>query len=75
MAKANLEKAHKQYKDFVDKFWQEVNFEEGNEMWLHQKFPVARRFEPQVLGSIYGPIQNVGKKISRHLQIRTTEKP
>jgi len=32
MGKANLEKAHKWYKDFVDKSRQEVNFEEGNEM-------------------------------------------
>jgi len=32
MAKANFEKARKWYKDFVDKFWQEVNFEERDEM-------------------------------------------
>jgi hypothetical protein len=32
MAKANLEKAHKWYKDFVDKPRREVNFEEGKEM-------------------------------------------
>jgi hypothetical protein len=37
MAKANLEKAHKRYKDFADKSRQEVNFEEGNEMWLNIK--------------------------------------
>jgi len=37
MGKANLEKAHKWYKDFMDKFQQEVNFEEGNEMWLNIK--------------------------------------
>jgi hypothetical protein len=30
----------------------------------HQKFPVAKRFEPQVLGPICGPIQSVGKEIS-----------
>jgi hypothetical protein len=27
----------------------------------HKKIIVARRFEPQVLGSICGSIQNVGK--------------
>ncbi len=32
MAKANLEKAHKKYKDFMDKSRREVNFEEGNEV-------------------------------------------
>ncbi len=26
----------------------------------HQKFPIARRFEPQVIGPICGPIQSVG---------------
>jgi hypothetical protein len=37
MVKANLEKAHKRYKDFVNKSWQEVNFEEGDEVWLNIK--------------------------------------
>jgi hypothetical protein len=37
MAKANSEKAHKQYKDFVNKSQQEVNFEEGDEVWLNIK--------------------------------------
>jgi hypothetical protein len=30
----------------------------------HKKIPVARRFEPQVFGPIYGSIQSVGKEIS-----------
>ncbi len=29
----------------------------------HQKFPIVRRLEPQVLRPIYGPIQSVGKEI------------
>jgi helix-turn-helix protein len=37
MAKANLEKVHKRYKDFVDKSRQKVNFEEGDEVWLNIK--------------------------------------
>ncbi len=41
----------------------------------HQKHSIARRFEPQVLGPICGPIQGVGKEISQHLQIKTTKKP
>jgi hypothetical protein len=36
MVKANLEKAHKWYKDFVDKSQQKVNFE-GDEVWLNIK--------------------------------------
>ncbi len=37
MAKANLEKAHKRYKDFVNKTQREVNFEEWDEVWLNIK--------------------------------------
>jgi len=37
MAKANFEKAHKRYKDFADKSRREVNFEEGDEVWLNIK--------------------------------------
>jgi len=37
MTKVNLEKAHKRYKDFVDKSQREVNFEKGYEMWLNIK--------------------------------------
>jgi hypothetical protein len=35
MAKANLEKVHKRYKDFADKSRQKVNFEKGDEVWLN----------------------------------------
>jgi hypothetical protein len=64
MAKANLEKVHKRYKDFADKSWREVNFEEGDEVWLNIK-------NFRLLTSYKLP---VGKKISRHLQVRTTKK-
>jgi predicted DNA-binding antitoxin AbrB/MazE fold protein len=37
MTKVILEKAHKWYKDFMDKPQRKVNFEEGNEMWLNIK--------------------------------------
>jgi hypothetical protein len=37
VAKANLEKAHKRYKDFADKSRREVKFQEGDEMWLNIK--------------------------------------
>ncbi len=37
MAKANLQNAQKWYKDFVNKSQCEVNFEQGNEVWLNIK--------------------------------------
>jgi hypothetical protein len=37
LAKTNLEKVHKRYKDFADKSRQEVKFQEGDEVWLNIK--------------------------------------
>ncbi len=37
MAKANLEKVHKRYKEFVNKSRREVKFEERDEVWLNIK--------------------------------------
>ncbi len=37
LAKANLEKAHKRYKDFADKSRRKVKFQEGDEVWLNIK--------------------------------------
>jgi hypothetical protein len=37
LAKANLEKAHKRYKDFANKSWWEVKLQEGDEVWLNIK--------------------------------------
>jgi hypothetical protein len=37
VAKANLEKAHKRYKDFANKSPREVKFQEGDEVWLNIK--------------------------------------
>jgi hypothetical protein len=39
----------------------------------HQEFPVARRFEPQVLGPICGSIQSVGKEISDTYKLELPE--
>jgi hypothetical protein len=75
MVKANFEKAHKRYKDFVDKFWREVNFEEGDEMWLNIKnFQLLEGLSHKFLGPYCGSIQNVGKEIFWHLQVITTKK-
>jgi len=37
LAKANLQKAHKRYRDFVDKSRREVKFQVGDEVWLNIK--------------------------------------
>jgi len=37
VAKANLEKAHKRYKDFADKSRREVKFQERDKVWLNIK--------------------------------------
>ncbi len=37
LAKANLEKAHKRYKDFANKSRREVKFQKGDEVWLNIK--------------------------------------
>jgi hypothetical protein len=51
MAKANLEKVHKRYKDFVDKSRQKVNFQERDEVWLNIKnFQLRKSFNHKFLG-------------------------
>jgi hypothetical protein len=63
MVKANFEKAHKWYKDFVDKSQQEVNFEEGNEMWLNIKnFQLLEGLSHKFLGPYAGPFKMLEKK-------------
>jgi hypothetical protein len=64
MAKANLEKAHKRYKDFADKSRQEVNFEEGDEMWLNIKnFRLPEGLSHKFLGPYVGPFKVLEKKL------------
>ncbi len=71
MAMANLEKAHKWYKGFVDKFQREVHFEEGDEMWLNiKKNRLPEGLSHKFLGPYVGPFKMLKKINSRHLQIR-----
>jgi len=37
VAKANLENAHKRYKDFANNSRREVKFQEGDKVWLNVK--------------------------------------
>jgi hypothetical protein len=63
MAKANLEKEHKWYKDFVDKSRWEVNFEEGNEMWLNiKKIWLPQGLSNKFLGPYAGPCKVLENK-------------
>jgi hypothetical protein len=62
MAKANLEKARKWYKDFVDKSRQEVNFEKGNEVWLNiKKIWLPKGLNHKFLGPCVGPFKMLEK--------------
>jgi len=65
MAKANLEKAHKRYKDLADKSQREVNFEEGDEVWLNIKnFRLPEGLNHKFLGPYAGPFKVLEKKLS-----------
>jgi hypothetical protein len=62
MIKANLEKAHKWYKDFVDKSQREVSFE-GDEVWLNIKnFRLPKGLSHKFLGPYVGPFKMLEKK-------------
>ncbi len=65
MAKANLEKAHKRYKDFADKSRRNVNFEERDEVWLNIKnFQLLEGLNHKFLGPYAGPFKVLEKKLS-----------
>ncbi len=63
MAKANFQKAHKRYKDFMDKSRWEVNFEEGDEVWLNiKKFQLLEGLNHKFLGPYASPFKVLEKK-------------
>jgi hypothetical protein len=65
LAKANLEKAHKRYKDFVDKSRREVKFQEGDEVWLNIKnFWLPEGLSRKFLGPYASPFKMLEKKLS-----------
>jgi hypothetical protein len=64
VAKANLEKAHKRYKDFTDKSRRKVKFQEGDEMWLNIKnFRLPEGLSHKFLGPYAGPFKVLEKKL------------
>jgi hypothetical protein len=65
LAKANLEKAHKRYKDFADKSRREVKFQEGDEVWLNIKnFRLLEGLSHKFLGPYAGPFKVLENKLS-----------
>jgi hypothetical protein len=74
VAKANFEKAHKRYKDFTDKFRQEVKFQEGEEVWLNIKnFRLPEGLSHKFLGAYAGPFKVLEKKLSNTYKLELLE--
>jgi hypothetical protein len=73
VAKANLEKAHQRYKDFVDKSRQEVKFQEGDEVWLNIKNFHLEGLNHKFLGPYVGPFKVLGKKLSNTYKLELLE--
>jgi len=64
VAKANLEKAHKRYKDFADKSRREVKFQVGDEVWLNIKnFRLLKGLSHKFLGPYASPFKVLEKKL------------
>jgi hypothetical protein len=62
-AKANFKRAHKRYKDFANKSRREVNFEEGDGVWLNIKnFRLLEGLSHKFLGPYAGPFKVSEKK-------------
>jgi predicted oxidoreductase (fatty acid repression mutant protein) len=63
MAKANLEKAHERYKGFANKSRREVNFEEGDEVWLNiKKIRLPEGLSHKFLGPYASPFKMLENK-------------
>ncbi len=71
MVKANLEKVHKRYKDFVDKSRQKVNFEEGDEVWLNiKKIWLPEGLSHKFLGPYVSPFKVLEKKFPNTYKLK-----
>jgi hypothetical protein len=74
VAKANLENAHKRYKDFADKSQREVKFQEGDEMWLNIKnFRLPEDLSHKFLGPYAGPFKMLENKLSDTYKLELPE--
>jgi hypothetical protein len=74
LAKANLEKAHKRYKDFADKSRREVKFQVGDEVWLNIKnFRLPEVLSHKFLGPYASPFKVLEKKLSDTYKLELLE--
>jgi len=74
VAKANLEKAHKRYKDFANKFRQEVKFQEGDEVWLNiRNFWLPEGLSHKFLGPYASPFKVLEKNHSDTYKLELPE--
>jgi hypothetical protein len=74
VAKANLEKAHKRYKDFADKSRRKVKFQKGDEVWLNIKnFQLPKGLSHKFLGPYAGPFKVLEKKFSDTYKLKLLE--
>jgi len=74
LVKANLEKAHKRYKDFADKSQREVKFQEGDKVWLNIKnFWLLEGLNHKFLGPHAGPFKVLEKKLSDTYKLELPE--
>jgi hypothetical protein len=74
VAKANLEKAHKRYKDFADKSQREVKFQEGDEVWLNIKnFRFPEGLSHKFLGPYASPFKVLEKKLSNTYKLELSK--
>jgi hypothetical protein len=74
LAKANLEKAHKRYKDFADKSRQEVKFQEWDEVWLNiRNFRLPEGLSHKFMGPYVGPFKVLEKKLSDIYKLKLPE--
>jgi hypothetical protein len=74
LPKANLEKAHKRYKDFADKSRREVKFEVGDKVWLNIKnFRLLEGLSHKFMGPYAGPFKALEKKLSDTYKLELLE--
>jgi len=74
VAKANLEKVHKRYKDFADKSRREVKFKKGDEVWWNIKnFRLPEGLSHKFLGPYAGPFKVLEKKLSDTYKLELLE--
>jgi hypothetical protein len=72
--KGQLRKAHKWYKDFVDKSRRKVKFREGDEVWLNIKnFQLLKGLSHKFLGPYVGPYKMLEKKFSNTYKLELSE--